>query len=104
MGAMVSDDDPIDLGACCACRKAGPTVRNIVCLPLRSPTPGKGWGCVVCHLLSNGAIAVLCDACMESGATIRDVCHGYPKENLRTARTSLKEPFDHDMRFHKGER
>jgi hypothetical protein len=96
-------DDAIDLGGCCACRNAGPTVRNIVMLPFRAPVSGKGWGCVVCHLPSDGAVAVLCDACLESGAPIRDVCAGYPAENMRMARESLKEAFDHDMRFHEGE-
>jgi hypothetical protein len=99
----MSDDDPIDLGSCCACRKAGPTVRNIVCLPVRAPVPGKGWGCFVCGLPSNGAVAVLCDTCLESGAPIRDVCHGYPKENMRMSRESCIEAFDHDPARHEGE-
>ena len=100
----MTDDDPIDLGACCACRRAGQTVRNIITLPVRAPVPGKGWGCMVCHLPSDGAVAVVCDACLEAGAPIIDVCHGYPKANMRTARASLHEAFDHDMRFHEGER
>ena len=95
--------DDIDLGSCCACRKAGPTVRNIMTLPFRSPTPGFGWGCVVCHLPSDGAVAVLCDACLESGAPIVDVCHGYPKENMRMARESLTAAFDHDLARHEDE-
>lgn len=95
--------DDIDLGGCCACRKRGPAVRNIMTLPFRSPTPGFGWGCIVCGLPNDGAVAVLCDACLKADAPIRDVCHGYPKENRRTARESLKEAFDHDMRFHAGE-
>jgi len=97
------DDDRIDLGACCACRQSGPTVRNVVCLPLRSPTPGFGWGCVVCGLPSDGAVAVVCDACLETNAPILDVCSGYPKENMRTARASLHEAFDHDIVMHAGE-
>lgn len=97
------DDDPIDLGVCCACRFAGPTVRNIVCLPLRAPERGKGWGCVVCGLPSDGAVAVLCDHCLETSAPILDVCCGYPKENMRTARASLIAAFDHDPSRHVGE-
>ena len=64
------DDAPIDLGMCCACRLAGPTVRNIMMIPFRAPVPGKGWGCLVCRLPSDGAVAVVCDACLESGAPI----------------------------------
>lgn len=61
------------------------------------------WGCFQCGLPSDGAVAVVCDACLESGAPILDVCHGYPKENMRTARESLTEPFDHDEVAHEGE-
>jgi len=100
---MTMSDDPIDLGTCCACRKSGPTVRNIMCLPVRSPTPGFGWGCFVCGLPSNGAVAVVCDSCLESGAPLLDVCHGYPKENMRTARESCIEAFDHDLSRHEDE-
>jgi len=99
----MNDEDDIDLGACCACRKRGPTVRNIMTLPVRAPLPGKGWGCFVCGLPSDGAVAVLCDRCLESGAPIIDVCHGYPKENMRMARTSCTEAFDHDPARHEGE-
>jgi hypothetical protein len=97
------DAATIDLGQCCACRGTE-NVRNIVCLPVRSLTPSYGWGCVVCGLPSDGAVAVVCDACLESGAPILDVCFGYPKENVRTARTSLTEPFDHDPAAHEDER
>jgi hypothetical protein len=99
----LSDDDPIDLGSCCACRKSGPTVRNIITLPVRSPTPGFGWGCFVCNLPSDGAVAVLCDACLERGMPILDVCHGYPKENMRMSRESCREAFDHDPARHEDE-
>ena len=92
--------DAIDLGPCCACREAGPTVRNVICLDVLSPTPGFGWGCMVCGLPPNGAVAVVCDRCMETQAEITDVCHGYPAEGLRTARAACTEPFQHDQAKH----
>ncbi len=89
-----------DLGRCCACRKTGSDVRNIMMLHFRAPVPGTGWGCVACHQPSDGAIAVLCDDCLDARAEIRDICHGYAGENQRVSRSSLTEPFDHDMRLH----
>ena len=72
-------------------------------IPFCAPVAGKGWGCVVCGLPSDGAVAVVCDACLESGAPILDVCSGYPASGVRVARESLTEPFDHDMAAHEGE-
>ena len=99
----MSDEDTIDLGPCCACRQRGPTVRNIVMLTFRAPLPGRGWGCFQCGLPSDGAIAVLCDRCLESSAPILDACAGYPASGGRVPRESLDIPFDHDMRFHEDE-
>jgi hypothetical protein len=99
----VTDDDPIDLGPCCACRQPGPTVRNIMMLAFRAPVPGKGWGCFQCGLPQDGAVAVVCDACMESDAPILDVCHGYASSSGRVARETCNEPFEHDMTRHPGE-
>jgi hypothetical protein len=94
------DDDPIDFGPCCACREKGPTVRNLIALEVRAPIAGTGWGCVVCGRPSNGAIAVVCDACMDVGAAIVTVCHGYAATGVRTARAACTEPFTHDMTKH----
>lgn len=94
--------DPPDLGPCCACGQAGPTVRNIVCFPVRAPVPGTGWGCVVCGAPNDGATAVLCDACMKSGAEAQEMCHGRPGEGRRVAWPVLAEPFGHDRSKHSG--
>lgn len=51
---------------CCACgakRKS----RNIVMLEQKALTPGKGWGCITCGLPNDGAVAVICDPCAQSG-------------------------------------
>ena len=93
--------EEIDLGPCCACGKSGPDVRNVVMLSRRGPTPGKGWGCVVCGLPLDGAIAVLCDGCLEAQAEIRFVCIGYPAEDGRLPIEELPfEFFDHQREFH----
>lgn len=97
------DDDELDLpalGACCACGQGGPTVRNIMMLDFRAPVSGTGWGCIVCDLPSDGAIAVLCDACAESNAAIRDVCVGQPGDNVRAEIKTVQQPFGHDLSRH----
>lgn len=96
-------DDTLDFGACCACRTDGPTVRNLIALDVAAPVPGTGWGCVVCGAPNNGAMAVLCDACVETGAEVRYVCDGYPASGLRALRETCTTPFTHDMTKHPEE-
>lgn len=88
------------LGTCCACGQDGPTVRNIMMLDFRAPVPGTGWGCIVCDLPSDGAIAVLCDTCAENNAEIRDVCVGQPADNVRASIKTVQRPFGHDLSKH----
>lgn len=89
-------------GRCCACGKEKP-LRNFMCIAKRHPTPGKGWGCVVCEVPPDGAVAAICDDCLESQATIVEVCAGYPPEAGRVPLSALTEPFDHDWSKHKEE-
>lgn len=98
-------DDEINLGTCCNCGGRW-NVRNVFCLHQRTPEPGVGaWGCVVCGLPAEGAIAVLCDACAEQvlkhGARIEQAvlgeaaeCRRIPVENLPPGK------FDHDHEKH----
>lgn len=88
-------DEPIDVGPCCACGTSGPSVRNIIALALKAPQAGKGWGCVVCGLPSDGAIAVVCDRCLELDMPIVEVCDGYATTGKRLNRIFVTEPFDH---------
>lgn len=37
----------------------------LLSLQKKSPTPGRGWGCVVCGLPADGAMAAVCNACFE---------------------------------------
>lgn len=91
--------DP-DLGPCCSCEKTGPDVRNILMLNLESPTPGRGWGCLVCDLPQNGDVAVVCDACLDAESELRFACRGYPGQDGRVPIEELITPFKHDESRH----
>jgi hypothetical protein len=91
-----------DFGPCCACEGFA-NVRNILMLHVKAPVPGTGWGCVVCHKKSDGAVAVLCDRCFLTNAPIFFVVHGYLMHKQRVKIDELTEPFEHDLRFHKNE-
>lgn len=100
---MSTNTEPSDLpslGTCCACRQAGPAVRNIMMLDKLSPIPGHGWGCVVCDLPPNGACYVLCDDCLESGAEPVEACRGYPGSDGRIPFAELTTEFKHDLSRH----
>lgn len=84
---MSEFSDAIDLGPCCTCgTRSG--VRNIVMLEQLAPLPGTGWGCAVCGLPADGAIAVVCDACLEQPIT--HACVGYADRGLRVPLTQLQ--------------
>jgi hypothetical protein len=101
MAQPINDDDIPSLGTCCRCG-GSETVRNIYMLPYRNKVPGHGWGCVICHLPSDGAVAVLCDGCAlqveQHGidAVLRYACRGYPATDGRAAIEKFQEPFAHD--------
>jgi hypothetical protein len=85
-----------DLGPCCNCGSTE-DVRNVLMLNHRAPVPGTGWGCVVCNLPHDGAVAVLCDSCADKGDPIRAVCVGYPKNGKRMPLDQLPQgDFEHD--------
>ena len=99
---MVEEDDEEEdggeglvLGACCNCGRQDESVRNIIFVDMRSPEPGIGcWGCLICDLDQAGAVAVLCDECMENSKGVPlNVCLGSPADNRRFPRSQLKEPF-----------
>ena len=94
------EPDQTPLGSCCACGKEGREVRNIIMLDLKAPVPGTGWGCVVCGLPSDGAVAVVCDSCLENHEPIRYACKGYAGQNVRVPVESLTEKFEHDCSRH----
>lgn len=86
---------------CCACGQSGPSVRNIVMVDRLAPTPGRGWGCLTCGLPLNGALAVVCDVCLESGAAPKFVCTGWPTQPERTPLAELApDLFGHALHLH----
>lgn len=93
----------IEMGACCACGKTDATVRNLVMLPEKAPMPGTGWGCFVCGLEADGAMAVICDACLDSQAEVRFVISGYATDCLRIEREQLHGLHEHDPEKHEAE-
>ncbi len=90
-----------DLGPCCICGSAGYGVRNVMMLHFKNQVPGHGWGCVVCGLPPDGAVAVLCDPCFDrlnaGEATLKFVCRGYPATEGRIPFPELTVPHDHNM-------
>lgn len=96
------------LGKCCICEIENADVRNLITLHKKSPEEKGGWGCVVCDLPARGAVAVLCDNCLDvtmndQNVGIKLACLGYPGENRRIEVEQLTEDFDHDMSKHPEE-
>lgn len=93
-----SEPDVPDLGPCCVCEKTGPDVCNILALHKLAPIPGRGWGCFQCGLPQNGAVAVVCDGCLEKD--LRYACRGYPGQDGRVPIDQLQGDFRHDLARH----
>lgn len=104
----------IDLtnGTCCACGGHA-DLATFLMLPFRAPVPGTGWGCVVCGLPPDGAIAAICDECAGPIASTRQapglkyVCLGRPLAGRVTPYSPdsgwFRKPFTHDLSRHEGE-
>jgi hypothetical protein len=96
------DDDLLSLGPCCGCGGDTAGTHNVIMLTVRNKVPGHGWGCVVCHLPPDGAVAVLCGACLDRAArgvedVLRFACRGYPDTDGRAPIGEFTEPFTHDL-------
>lgn len=68
---------------CCGCGAMFPRetlLKDRVFLEIRGPAAGKGWGCTVCGLAPDGAVAVVCAACFDADRQPRMVCSGFPSE------------------------
>ena len=98
-----AEDDPdhneieeeVDYGPCCVCNGKGPTVRNFLLIEIKTPVPGTGWGCMICNLPADGAIAIVCDSCLEAQRTPISIAYGYPIEKKRCFIDALIEDFKH---------
>lgn len=103
MRDRVDPDDDVeqpDLGPCCACPAVGPAVRNVLMLSQKAPMAGRGWACLLCNLPADGAIAVVCDACLETTAPLTQACRGYPGEDGRVPIGDLEGSQQHDQAIH----
>lgn len=93
-----------DLGSCCSCGKTGADVRNVLMLHFKAPTPGNGcWGCFQCGLPAEGAVAVLCDECLEGDGEFElvTIVDGDPANNVRVQLDGFEQiPFEHDLSKH----
>lgn len=99
-----SEEESLDLGACCCCDREDSSVRNIVNLPFKAPVLGTGWGCLVCKLPLDGATAVYCDQCIDENREPRNLCYGDLLGKKRIPRSCVRgDKFDHDMSKHEAE-
>lgn len=106
MRFLAGSEPPPKLGACCNCGRKDSLVRSIIFVDRRSPEPGIGCrGCVVCNLPQAGAVAVLCDECLEKSKGYPErICLGSPADNRRMPFSELgPEPFQHDEFKHAKE-
>jgi hypothetical protein len=74
-------------------------------LSRRCLVPGHGWGCAICNLPADGAVAVLCIECEPiyhaDASALRFACRGYPASEGRVPINELPtEHFDHDLNKH----
>lgn len=92
------------LGRCCICETTE-GVRNLIMLNRKCPIPGHGWGCVVCNLPPDGAMAVLCDTCLDiyekDESALKFACKGYPAKDGRVPISELQGNHEHDHSKHR---
>lgn len=95
------DGRAVGMGDCCSCGANNTAVRNVVMLPYRhAKVAGAGWGCRLCNLKSDGAIAVLCDGCASRDAVPKSFCVGRPGDNVRAPIAELTESYTHNRYLH----
>ena len=99
------ENDSTKLGKCCICVEENERGRNLMTLDVKT-VPGEkgGWGCFQCERAAEGAVAVLCDACLDKyfnkEVEIKFACVGFPQDNRRIEIEKLTESFEHDMSKH----
>ena len=84
------DNALLNLGTCCVCRRTIDVV-NIVNLPYKTFIPGTGWGNVEYNLPADGAVAVVCNSCIEGFdlEDLVDVVYDYPSQKQRKSFSEL---------------
>lgn len=94
-----------DYGPCCACGKHDMPVRIVLRLNYRAPIPGTGWGCQVCGLPNDGALAVVCEECLEQDREPRFAAKGDEFSKDRAPISELESVvFEHNQEAHERDR
>jgi len=84
----------------CHCCGSGTKVRSLVMLEKKCPTPGQGWGCLVCGLPPDGAVSVLCDQCVKEKMQPAYAFKGYPARKEVVSVLDLEGEHKHDLAKH----
>lgn len=104
MSAIQPMDQDV-ISKCCGCNQIKVT-NDVLMLDFKGPSPGKGWGCMVCNLPNDGAIAVLCEDCFKAVEShtmeIQTIVTGYIQDNQRQPLPpeDQRQPWQHDMEKH----
>ncbi len=71
-------------------------------LPFHAAIPGTGWGCLLCELPANGAVAVICHDCLRNLTPIRFAIDGHAEDKMRVPLTAIagNGPFGHNHDKH----
>lgn len=87
-------------GPCCATGADG--ADNLVFLPLELPEEfhGCGWGCDICRLPSNGALAVITDEAKKENLHINQVIARKDNQIRRMDIKACTKSFEHDQEAH----
>lgn len=98
----MNDDDDFKTGPCCGCGAPDVPRANLVMYDFVAPEGFNGWACVLCDLPPHGAIAILCDTCVEGQVEPRFICGGtYATEGVRVSLDGYeRKPFHHDTSKH----
>ena len=78
-------------------------VRNVIMLARKALEPGSTWNCFVCKPDGQGAIAVVCDDCLQKRKEIKFAVVGYVAEKRRIPIEQLTEPFGHNVGLHEAD-
>lgn len=90
-------------GPCCCCEGDIAHQPALMMLDFEGPPGFTGWGCLVCHLPSRGAIAVLCQGCMLAQRVPQWIAAGRNVgDNLRVRLDDkfTQVPFGHRLDLH----
>lgn len=90
----------LPVAKCCACGEVK-VLRNILTIERRAPEIGTGWGCVQCGLPQDGAVAIVCDDCLNADTPVFLVCLGHAMGQERIPLRDLSpKPFSHNLALH----